>query len=64
MDGHHMFSIYGTLIIVIIYQIYNIISYRKINMVSEQDWALLPHGRAQEDESLKILLVFTHRKRS
>jgi hypothetical protein len=32
-----MFSIYGTLIIVIIHLSY-IILYRKINMVSEQDW--------------------------
>jgi hypothetical protein len=30
MDGHHMFFIYGTFIIVIIYRSY-IISYRKIN---------------------------------
>ena len=30
MDGHHMFSIYGTLIIVMKYQL-DIISYRKIN---------------------------------
>jgi len=31
MDGYNMLSIYGTLIIVIIYRIYNIISYREIN---------------------------------
>jgi hypothetical protein len=54
-----MFPIYGTLIIVIINRISLISHMKKNNMVSEQDWALLPHGRAQEDESLKILLVFT-----
>ena len=59
MDGHLMFPIYGTLIIVIINQISLISHMKKNNMVLEQDWALLPHRRAQEDESLKILLVFT-----
>ena len=50
MDGHLMFPIYGTLIIVIIYQI-SLISYmKKTNMVSEQDWARLSSWRAQKNK--------------
>ena len=59
MDGHLMFPIYGTLIIVIIYRISLIYYMKKTNMVSERDWALLPHGRAQENnnDELQICLI-------
>ena len=39
MDGHHMFSIYGTLIIVIKHITHISSHIKKNNMLSDRDWA-------------------------